>query len=76
MNTKKDKIKFLEAVAAKTVNPEELPSNPIICSRADEMFLGLMTTASQEKEEDQGHVVFIGEAKRELDSFLNGIETR
>ena len=62
MNTKTDKIALLKDISAGLVKPAEIPAYPIICSKADEMFIGLMMTETP--------VVFVGEARKALDELM------
>ena len=62
MDSKADKIALLKDVSAGLLNPAEIPADPIICSKADEMFIGLMMTETP--------VVFVGKAKKALDELM------
>ncbi len=66
MNSKADKVALLKAIAAGQIKPAEIPADPIICSQADEMFIGLMMT--------EAPVVFVGEARKNLDELLQSAD--
>lgn len=64
-NEKKDKIELLKAIRAGQVKIEDLPEKPIIISKANEVFYGIMIMADQD-ETGKNSVVFVGEAKNML----------
>jgi hypothetical protein len=76
MNTRKDKIALLKAIQNGEIDPEDLPSNPVICNRADDLWVGLMINSCRVDEMGRGCVVFIGPARRKLAAFLAELEAR
>jgi hypothetical protein len=63
MNTKIDKIQLLKDISAGLVNPGDIPADPIICTKADEAFIGMMMAP-------YAPVVFAGSARKVVDQLL------
>jgi hypothetical protein len=63
MNSKADKIQLLRDIASGLINPADIPPDPIICTKADEGFLGLMMAPD-------APVVFAGSARKVVDQLL------
>lgn len=76
MNTRKDKIALLKAIQDGEIDPKDLTSNPVICNRAEDLWVGLMINSSRVDEMGRGCVVFIGLARRKWDAFLAELEAR
>ncbi len=68
-NEKKDKIELLKAIRAGNIKPEDLPKKPIIISKANEVFYGIMIMADMDEAEGKNSVVFVGDAKNMLKKF-------
>jgi hypothetical protein len=66
MNSKEDKIALLKAVAAGQVKSADIPADPIVISKAEEMFYGVMMT--------EAPVLFVGEAKKALDELMQSTD--
>jgi len=74
MNTRNDKVELLKAIARGEVKPEDVPKNPIVISKREDGFLGLIMTASVSPEDEgESNVIYIGEAKKVLEEIF-GVE--
>lgn len=62
MNTKADKAALLKDISAGVVKPVDIPADPIIISKGDEMFYGLMMI--------EAPVLFVGEARKVLNDLV------
>lgn len=77
MNSREDKIKLLKEIASGKISPEDVPSDPLIVSKKEESFLGLMIAASVSPEKDgESKVFIIGEARIALDKAFEGMKER
>jgi len=76
MNTRKDKIALLKAIQNGEIDPKDLPSNPVICIRTEDLWVGLLIDSSHVEETGRGCVVFIGPAKRKWAAFLEELKAR
>jgi len=74
MNSKKDKIELLKAVRSGRIKPEDIPENPTIISKIQDVWVGIMIAVAQDEAGEKGNIVFIGEARRSLDESMQEIE--
>lgn len=65
MNSRGDKIQLLKDVSAGLVNPADIPAEPVIISKREEMFYGVMMT--------EAPVLFVGEAKKALKELTDRV---
>ncbi len=63
MNSKADKIALLKDISAGLVKTGNIPANPIICTKADEAFIGMMMA-------QDAPVVFAGEARKVVNQLV------
>lgn len=70
--SKKEKIDFLNAIKQGEIDPGNINPNTVIVSDGSDAFYGLMVAASNAKP-GKVRVVFIGEAKRELELCMENI---
>ncbi|MBW6535959.1 MAG: hypothetical protein K0B11_13210 [Mariniphaga sp.] len=68
-NEKKDKIELLKAIRAGNVKIEDLPEKPVIISKANEVFYGIMIMADVDEAGEKSSVVFVGEARHMLEKL-------
>jgi len=66
MNTKADKIALLKEIALGKIKPSEVPADPIVISKREEMYYGLMMKSPR--------VVLIGEAERAFNELMQSID--
>lgn len=76
MNSKKDKIELLKAIAAGEIDPKQLSSEPVIVSNGKEAFAGLMFSVAYQKAGKQSPVVYVGEAKKQMEECLSNLKTK
>lgn len=67
MNSKGDKIQLLKDVSAGLVNPADIPTDPVIISKREEMFYGLMMA-------EDAPVMFVGAARKSLDELMQNAD--
>jgi len=76
MNTRIDKLKLLEEIQSGKIKPEDVPSDPLIISTVKDMFIGMMIACSEEYRDANCPVVYVGEARKALDEFLERIKEK
>ncbi len=74
INTRKDKIALLKAIQDGEIDPKDIPANPVVCNRVEDLWVGLLINESEVDEMGRGCVVFIGPAKRTWDTFMAELE--
>jgi hypothetical protein len=67
---KADKIALLEAIKSGEIKPYEITTETIVVSDGKEAFLGLMIASTSQNEGNESNVVFIGEAKEQLEIIV------
>lgn len=67
---KADKIALLEAIESGEIKPYEITTETIVVSDGKEAFLGLMIASTSHNEGNESNVVFIGEAKEQLELIV------
>lgn len=72
---KAGKISLLEAIKNGEITPGELTPETIIVSDGKEAFYGLMVASSQVNNKEIP-IVFIGEARNQLDEFFEKVKER
>lgn len=76
MNNRNDKIELLKAIKAGEIDPQQLPSEPVIISDGKDAFTGLMISVANHKAGKQSPVVYVGEAKKLTEEFLVNIKSK
>jgi len=74
MNSKKDKIELLKAIASGELDPKQLRKEQIIVSDGKETFAGLMISVAHHKAGSISPVVYVGEAKTQMEECLANIK--
>ena len=72
---KAGKISLLESIKRGEINPNDITQKTMIVSNGKEAFLGLMIAGSQINNNELP-IIFIGEAKEQLEKFMEDIEAR
>lgn len=62
MNSKADKVALLKDISAGLIDPADIPADPVIISKREEMFYGVMMTDT--------HIIFVGEARQALNDLV------
>ena len=76
MNHRSDKIELLKAIAAGEIDPKQLSSEPVIVSDGKEAFAGLMISVAHHKAGNTSPVIYVGEAKKQMEECLVNIKSK
>tara|TARA_R110002050_G_C8959767_1_gene514184 strand:+ start:1012 stop:1272 length:261 start_codon:yes stop_codon:yes gene_type:complete len=75
MNTKKDKIELLRAIAEGEIDPKTLSPESVIVSDGKTAFDGLMISVANKKAGKRNPVVYVGEARKSVLQIVENIKT-